>query len=392
MTNHKTFFLGLNLLCVGLLGLSPKMFAQEQDKNLVYNPSFEEHRTCPQKIDPVGTLTIVEAWFQPTKGSADYYHTCGAKECFVPTNKLGIQYPHSGEAYCGIYCSKTNYREYLQTQLKEPLKAGEKYRLSFFVSLSEYSAGAVATIGGLFSKDCPSDTTRGLLMKKVVKQVTPKISQVTAVPYQPQVVNSYDNVLINTSDWVEIAGNFIAEGGEEYLTIGNFFTAANSNLIDDSVLLTYLLPGSYYYIDDVSVTCLTCDKSQTTQTIEIQKDTNKYSVGATFVLNNIFFDTDKSTLLQQSYHELQYLIAILESHPNMKIEISGHTDSQGSDRHNQVLSENRAKEVVNYLVENGISEKRLKYAGYGKTRPIATNTTDEGRQKNRRVEFKILAL
>ena len=388
---NRTFYSALMqavFLAIPVSGLTQ----EAKENNLVFNPGFEEHRRCPEKIDPVGTLTIVDAWFQPTKGSADYYNTCGAKDCFVPTNKLGIQYPHSGEGYCGIYCSKTNYREYLQTQLKEPLKAGEKYRLSFFVSLSEYSAGAVSTIGGLFTRDCPSDTTRGLLMKKEVKQITPKISQVTAIPYSPQVVNDYDNVLFNTSGWEEIAGNFIAEGGEEYLTIGNFFTAANSNLADDSVLLTYLLPGAYYYIDDISVTCLTCHNDRKPQIAEEKKDTTKYSVGATFVLNNIFFDTDKSILLQQSYHELQYLIAILESHPSMKIEISGHTDSQGSDRHNQTLSENRAKEVVSYLVENGISERRLKYAGYGKTRPVASNATEEGRKKNRRVEFKILAM
>lgn len=359
-------------------------------RNLISNPSFEKHRRCPDKINPVGVLKIVNAWFQPTSGSADYYNVCGGIECFVPNNKLGFQHPRTGEGYCGIYCSKDNYREYLQTQLERPLKHGRTYRLSFFVSLSEYSTGAVATIGGLLTHERISDTTRAILMQKEMKIITPRITQTTFVYYQPQVVNSVEHALMDTQGWMEIAGDFVAEGGEEYLTIGNFFSAANSGIVDDSTLLTYLLPGSYYYIDDVKLYCLNCEDDD--EEPLSKDDTTHYKVGATFVLNNIFFDTDKSTLLQQSYQELQFLIAILESHPKMKIEISGHTDSQGSDLHNQQLSENRAKEVVDYLMENGIDEKRLKFKGYGKNKPIATNATEEGRQKNRRVEFKILDL
>ena len=362
----------------------------DSGRNLISNPSFEKYRRCPDKINPVGVLKIVNAWFQPTSGSADYYNVCGSVECFVPNNKLGIQQPRTGDGYCGIYCSKDNYREYLQTQLEQPLKAGHRYRLSFFVSLSEYSTGGVATIGGLLSKERLSDTTRAILMKKTVRPITSRISQTTSVYYQPQVMNSADRPLMDTQGWMEITGDFVAEGGETFLTIGNFLSAASSGYTDDTLLLTYLLPGSYYYIDDVKLYCLDCDDDYNDE--PIAKTDTTYKVGATFVLNNIFFDTDKSNLLQQSYQELQYLIAILESHPKMKIEISGHTDSQGSDLHNQQLSENRAKEVVAYLMENGIEEKRLKFKGYGKTQPIATNTTEEGRQKNRRVEFKILDL
>ncbi len=380
----------LTMLVLAITVPSATTAQSKAGRNLISNPSFENHRRCPDKIDPVGVLKIVNAWFQPTNGSADYYHVCGGIECLVPNNKLGFQQPRTGEAYCGIYCSKDNYREYLQTQLDRPLKSGRKYRLSFFVSLSEYSTGAVATIGGLLTQERIHDTSRAILMKKAVKNITPRISITNSVFYQPQVCNSVDRTLMETQGWMEITGDFVAEGGEEFLTIGNFYTAANSGIVDDTVLLTYLLPGSYYYVDDVSLYCLTCNDDDEER--NMQSDTTHYKVGATFVLNNIFFDTDKSILLQQSYKELKLLIEILESHPGMKIEISGHTDSQGSDLHNQQLSENRAKEVVAYLVENGIDEKRLKFKGYGKTHPIATNTTEEGRQKNRRVEFKILDL
>ncbi len=75
----------------------------------------------------------------------------------------------------------------------------------------------------------------------------------------------------------------------------------------------------------------------------------------------------------------------------MKIEISGHTDDKGSGEYNQKLSENRAKAVVDYLVENGINKERMQFKGVGETNPIATNETEEGQQLNRRIEFKILS-
>lgn len=365
--------------------------------NLVFNPSFEEYIECPKKIDALGKLTIVEAWYQPTAGSADYYNVCGSRDCGVPRNKLGIQDAHRGNGFCGIYCSKTDYREYLQTELREPLQAGEMYRVSFFVSLSEYSSGAVATIGALFTDERVGDTVRSVLMDKSIRQLGPGISQTVASYYEPQVVNDYERVLDDTKAWMQVSGVFKARGGERFMTIGNFFPASQSNVVDlDS--LTYLLPGAYYYIDDVSVTCLDCnnpiEKADTTIIAAESPITiaDTLKVGATFVLHNIFFDYDKATLLQQSYNELHTLLTILQSHPTMKIEICGHTDGHGSIDYNQRLSENRARAVVDYLVSHGIDMHRLSYKGYGKSRPIDTNATEEGRARNRRVEFVVTSM
>jgi outer membrane protein OmpA-like peptidoglycan-associated protein len=118
-------------------------------------------------------------------------------------------------------------------------------------------------------------------------------------------------------------------------------------------------------------------------------------VGSKIVLNNIFFDFDKATLRALSNVELKNLVQLLKSNPNLKVEISGHTDSKGDLEYNQKLSEERAQAVVNHLAENGISADRMKAKGYGKTMPAApnkkTNGKDdpEGRQLNRRVELKI---
>lgn len=131
--------------------------------------------------------------------------------------------------------------------------------------------------------------------------------------------------------------------------------------------------------------------SQNYQEVNKQVELKKVAVGSKIVLKNIFFDFDKSTLRPESTAELERLVNLLNELPKLKIEISGHTDNKGSAEYNKKLSEDRAKAVVDYLVSKGIDPDRLKYAGYGFDRPIATNDTDEGRQLNRRTEFEILA-
>ncbi len=107
-------------------------------------------------------------------------------------------------------------------------------------------------------------------------------------------------------------------------------------------------------------------------------------------LNNIFFASGKYALLAESFAELDKLVQVLDSNPKMKIEISGHTDAVGADADNMILSKNRALAVMNYLLDKGIAKDRLTAKGYGETKFLATNDTEEGKQLNRRVEFLIL--
>lgn len=108
------------------------------------------------------------------------------------------------------------------------------------------------------------------------------------------------------------------------------------------------------------------------------------------ILNNIFFDTAKWDLKPESTVELDKLVALLKTNPDVPIEISGHTDDVGKDADNMILSQKRAKSVVNYLVEKGINPTKIKSEGYGKTRPYLPNTSDENRKLNRRIEVKFL--
>lgn len=113
-------------------------------------------------------------------------------------------------------------------------------------------------------------------------------------------------------------------------------------------------------------------------------------VGQIIRLNNIFFDFGKATLRPESYIELDEVVNVLKNNSKMEIEMSGHTDNVGSEDANLKLSEDRAKAVKDYIVSKGISENRIISKGYGKSKPITSNDTDEGRQLNRRVEFTIL--
>ena len=125
---------------------------------------------------------------------------------------------------------------------------------------------------------------------------------------------------------------------------------------------------------------------------EIHKDfyLAPIEIGQVVRLNNVFFDFDKYDLRPESFVELDRVVNLLKENPAIEIEMSAHTDSRGSDDYNFKLSDNRARSVREYIISKGIAAKRIVSQGYGETKPVATNETDDGRQLNRRVEFKIL--
>lgn len=107
-------------------------------------------------------------------------------------------------------------------------------------------------------------------------------------------------------------------------------------------------------------------------------------------LNYVYFETNSTKLTDLSKYELDNLVGILNKYPNMSIEVAGHTDAEGEDAANLTLSQGRSRSVYDYLVGKGIATNRLVAKGYGETRPVDTNDTEEGKAKNRRTEFQIL--
>ena len=145
-------------------------------------------------------------------------------------------------------------------------------------------------------------------------------------------------------------------------------------------------PGYLFHSENVDV-----PESVGYQEIIKNIELNALEVGSHIVLNNIFFDYNKATIKSESFAELERLVELMIVEPYMRVEISGHTDNVGSDNYNKKLSNERAKAVVDLIVSLGIASGRFEYVGHGYDQPVAENDTEEGRQENRRTEFKILS-
>jgi len=177
-------------------------------------------------------------------------------------------------------------------------------------------------------------------------------------------------------------GKIVVESFSDNIT-GEFLVCLPTN---KNYALNVSSPSHLFYSENFTMTGLHNIESPFIKDIPLKPIQKNQSV----VLKNIFFDTDKYELKPESTAELLKLVEIMQQNPTIKIEISGHTDNIGSDEHNYILSENRAKAVYDFLVANGVNKDRMTYKGYGKTKPIDTNDTEEGRANNRRTEFKII--
>lgn len=177
---------------------------------------------------------------------------------------------------------------------------------------------------------------------------------------------------------------------------GKKVTDLNTNSVSGRYMVS--LPGGINY--GISVTSkgylfnsVNVNMPDSAGYVEVEKDIplKRIEVGTTIVLNNIFYDFDKASLRKESISELDRLSELLKENPSMRIELSSHTDSKGTDEYNVKLSQMRAQAVVDYLKYRGINAERLVAKGYGESKPVATNDTDAGRQLNRRTEFSILS-
>jgi OmpA-OmpF porin, OOP family len=124
--------------------------------------------------------------------------------------------------------------------------------------------------------------------------------------------------------------------------------------------------------------------------VTVDVELQRIRTGSSVVLNNLFFDVDKHDLKDRSISELNKVLRFLNDNPDVRIEISGHTDNTGTRQYNLELSQKRANAVFDFLVENGISPKRVISKGYGPDRPVMDNSTEQGKKFNRRIEFAIV--
>jgi len=368
------------------------LFEINISQNLVPNQSFEEFHDLPSKQ---GDYKMIKNWFVPYKreNTPDYFHR-KAKDprkysdfVGVPKNTFGFQEAKTGDAYIGLFLWKDS--EIIGCELKEELRNDKFYNVTFYVSLKEAWFYAIDNIGVYFSQTKIRYADKDPFDKKYKEQ---------KYKFNPQIISQKEKPIEDKENWTKISGTFKAKGGEKYMYLGCF-----ASLSDITVkrLKKRTFRASYYYDDDISVYELDSLVNPITIEPEINtlinvKDTliteieNK-KIGESIILKIIQFEFDKSDLLPNSYNSLDNLFEYLKLRPNVKIEISGHTDNTGNEERNKELSEQRAKAVFDYLTKKGISKERLRYKGYGNLFPVNNNITEENREKNRRVELKIIS-
>lgn len=332
-------------------------------QNLVSNPGFEKAIRKPEK--KANSINRAKGWIAPT-GNSDYYMKGAHRSVSTPRNVFGRQKPHSGIAYAGI-CTRTRFLEYVETKLITPLEKDREYLVEFYICRAERSFGAVKEFGVLFTT------------KKLYGQ------SANGITVQPQISFKRPRGYKNKRKWIKLSAVYKADGSESFIIVGHF-KDTNSHRKRRFFC--------HYYIDDVSVSVIENTKDSIIPiqpTEDTLQDTLVFSSvkRQPTILKNIFFETNKSELLPSSFPELDQLATYLIEHTTTSIEISGHTDNTGNESQNKRLSEARAKAVASYLSTKGIDWNRITYTGYGSAHPIASNTSDEGKQRNRRVEFII---
>jgi len=373
----------------------------KQTNNFIIDGSFEDYQDCP---DAFGSVRIggLKYWkATPPDCTPDYFHQC-SKEFSPENNPCGKIMAQEGKGYLGLIVrvgespekntDELFYREHVQARLREPLKPRNRYIFTMYVSLSEYSCFALSKLGAYFSK--------------YPVLVNDKLE------LRPQIQTDF----IDTKQkWAKIVDTLIAEGDEQYITLGEFssFSKKDIRKIDEKPehKQRFSYYRAYYFFDNLSLIWLDAladpvlaDPPQPPYKLTAPKELTGFEKpwqleptefgylqpNKPIILKNVLFEFGKAILLENSKKELNKLLRLLNEYKEIKIMISGHTDEIGKPEDNLKLSDARAKTVHEYLIKNGISENRLFYRGYGASQPLENNKTEVGRKKNRRVEFFVI--
>ena len=364
-------FLRFSVILPAAIALTQSLYAQ----NLVPNGSFETYSSCPGSYSRNPAEFKVDSWRSLTFGSPDYFNTCSGGEAAVPYNWAGISDAYDGYGYAGIYTymhSPKEYREYLHTRLIQPLLKDSLYHIRFRYKLSSYSRYSVDRIGVLLS-----DTMATLNHDRPLK-IEPTVTFVKDSALTPE-----------TGAWELAETEYRAQGNEQFLTIGNFDDNTNTRTYHirfRPAQEEMLAHSGYYYIDDVQVLPAFVEARGVDKLPAFAGDDPE--LNTTYILENIQFDFNSYSLLPESYYDLDRVVSYLKMHPEISVELSGHTDSVGDDIYNMTLSTNRARSAADYLISKGIGKRRISARGFGEERPIAEGNDEQAHELNRRVEIK----
>jgi OOP family OmpA-OmpF porin len=355
-------------------------------QNMVKNPSFEKAHKGPLTYGEFHNNVL--HWSSPNLGTPDYFST--RSRGMNARNYRGNQDPKTGDCYAGIYLfavkNGNSYREYLQVELQEALQKNVTYKVSYHISLAEFSSHSIDSVHTLFTEK----RTGGLKNESTLfgkKHVGPKLKdgviELDTIKSNTFHKQTYylDNGPQLMYDWLKVEFSYTASGFEKFMVIGNLNKNENTKIAQHRAIEQRAF--AYYYIDDVSII--------EDSLVPILEEQIIFQPETTYAFKNVLFDFDKTDLLDISIEELDKLLLHLNENPNLKIEIYGHTDNVGLDMRNKELSQQRAEAVSQYLIKKGLDTKRITWFGFGADAPITSNDTKENRAINRRVEFKLIS-
>ncbi|MBX2949730.1 MAG: OmpA family protein [Crocinitomicaceae bacterium] len=348
------------------IGTSVSVSAQNLIKNHEFNGA--------EKTTYRAQINKADGWSNANGGSVDLFQKDACKTSVgIPHNFMGEQASEANYAgFTAFYddqrlslfqtienreitdvSSYSLYSEYLQGELTDALIAGQTYIFSLEINLADKSGRAVKGLGVYFSKDKVENKNNKALSLK------------------PQVV--FEEFIEDKANWVKVTGSFVAQGGERFFVLGAFDGTYEAKSVVEPKKENDN-KRAYYYVNGTSLMKFPLSKDE----IETLRRATEM----------VFFNTGSAVIKNESHAELDKVAEILKKHTQVEALVEGHTDNTGSDELNMKLSKDRAKAVKDYLVSKGVDANRLKSEGYGPTRPIADNSTDAGRAKNRRVVIK----
>ena len=389
---------GLILLCNLICGM---LFSQ----NYVVNGSFERLEKnngtllkgpppCKFSSNP-DALNSAEAWQTFDMQTPDLITVDDSESCF------SLPKPRRGSKMVGLIMYHPfqdgqfsyDYHELIQGTLARPLQKGKTYQVSFWVqshdSLGIFHLNEVfgrqTSIRPVFCGNFGFYFSEG--------RIQPRenfMASLVDFPMTPQLNHAE---MVNTDgEWQQISFSFKADKPYKDFLFGNFYSDAITEVNMDAETRMQLDESNmdlqfwqktkriaYYLFDDFAVVE---DKETDIETALLTK--KNYTLQSA-----LLFESGNAELKPQSKSAIESLAAVLKKNPSLKVEIGGHTDDVGAADYNQKLSEQRAQTVCKALIAEGVQPDQLNWKGYGEGSPIASNDTATGRQKNRRVVFKV---
>ncbi|MFB0926066.1 MAG: OmpA family protein, partial [Vicingaceae bacterium] len=331
--------------------------AQVENKNIVKNPSFEDHFSCPKKRNKTNAINSLPDWSGYM--TPDHFSMCSKQKTSVPINFAGVMMPADGKSYAGIIVNsgKNNYTEFLKQQLSTPLIKGQWYCCKFYCAKALNAKIATQSPQIMFNR-------KDKFNAKKIFQSYHKTNRKFNILAKQSALSANTKIVENTTSWTLVCGTYQAAGNETNFYIGKHNLEDDPySLVNGSVKST--LNSAYYLIDNVSIvpildpTQCNCTKDSliTNPIYDTINDVIIENVDTFIlptpidpvVLEHIIFNTSEAKLLPQSDSVLNYLLNLLITHPNIKIQITGHTDNTGLEKQNIKLSEKRALAVTSYL-------------------------------------------